>query len=161
MGGIDIQRLIKGECDIAIGDSGVRWGIMDRNRRLSETSNKFLNISDPKGRCCWIPRSICIPERNVYSGLVNLCGFCIKTRLFTIEIFISFPFLLCEEVTEGRRSKRKSLKKCCKPHIEIKGPTQHRVFTSYAHSCCMATMSEIVRFTPSIWGASRASASFK
>ena len=55
----------KGECNIVIRDGGIRGSIVHGDGRPGQTRNKFLNVTNAKGRGSRIARSVCIPEAYV------------------------------------------------------------------------------------------------
>ena len=62
---VSINGLVKGECNIVIRDGGIRGSIVHGDGRPGQTRNKFLNVTNAKGRGSRIARSVCIPEAYV------------------------------------------------------------------------------------------------
>ncbi len=71
VGGIHENRLAQGKSDIARNDRRVHRGVEVRERRLGESSDEFLDVSDALRSRCGASRSFPIPERQVFSQSVK------------------------------------------------------------------------------------------
>jgi len=62
MRSIDVYGLIQRECDIAADDRAVDSAVKVCDRRLRETGDELLDVTDSLGSAGWLARSIAVPE---------------------------------------------------------------------------------------------------
>ena len=81
MQSIDIYGLIQRERDITADNCAIDSAVRVCDRRLRETRDELLDVTDSLGSAGWLARSIAVPEPQVLDGMSCRLRTYMKSRL--------------------------------------------------------------------------------